>query len=341
MKKVISIFAMIIMLFSTSLTAFAGDVPEGLLSNDDAQVFFGEVLAYNDTTVTVCPRVKIKGDVLTGTQQHYDKPYPVGNFKVKPGNVYLFTYFDESQLSALETKFAHYLSAAEASSRNVAQEKDKIKALIADISHQTKTPIANLLLYSELLMEETLPASAKANVEALYKQSEKLRFLIDSLVKLSRLENGIISLAPQQASLQPLLESVVEQYAAKVSEKGLSLQLQDTDAFAVFDFKWTAEALANIVDNAIKYTDHGTIRISAVSYEMFARIDISDTGSGISESEQAKIFARFYRSNSVQKQEGVGIGLYLARQIISGEGGYIKVASVPGKGSTFSIFLPK
>ena len=179
--------------------------------------------------------------------------------------------FDESQLSALETKFAHYLSAAEASSRNIAQEKDKIKSLIADISHQTKTPIANLLLYSELLMEEALPASAKANVEALYKQSEKLRFLIDSLVKLSRLENGIISLSPQQAALQPLLESVVEQYTAKASEKGLSLQMQDTDAFAVFDFKWTAEALANIVDNAIKYTEHGTITISAVSYEYFCR----------------------------------------------------------------------
>lgn len=166
------------------------------------------------------------------------------------------TNFDESQLSALETKFAHYLSAAEASSQNIAQEKDKIKTLIADISHQTKTPIANLLLYSELLMEETLPASAKANVEALHKQSEKLRFLIDSLVKLSRLENGILSLSPQPAALQPLLESVVEQYTAKASEKGLSLQMQDTDAFAVFDFKWTAEALANIVDNAIKYTEH-------------------------------------------------------------------------------------
>ncbi len=233
------------------------------------------------------------------------------------------TNFDESQLSALETKFAHYLSAAEASSRNVAQEKDKIKSLIADISHQTKTPIANLLLYSELLMEETLPASAKANVEALYKQSEKLRFLIDSLVKLSRLENGIISLSPQQAALQPLLESVVEQYTAKASEKGLSLQMQDTDAFAVFDFKWTAEALANIVDNAIKYTEHGTITISAVSYEMFARIDISDTGSGIPESEQAKIFARFYRSNSVRNRKGSASAYtlpdrsYPARAVIS------------------------
>ena len=207
--------------------------------------------------------------------------------------------------------------------------------------HREVKKQTNLLLYSELLMEETLPASAKENVEALYKQSEKLRFLIDSLVKLSRLENGIISLSPQQASLQPLLESVVEQYAAKASGKGLSIYLYDTDISATFDFKWTEEALANIVDNAIKYTEHGTITISTVNYEMFTRIDISDTGSGIPENEQAKIFSRFYRSNAVQEQEGVGIGLYLARQIISGESGYIKVASVPGKGSTFSIFLPK
>lgn len=92
---------------------------------------------------------------------------------------------------------------------------------------------------------------------------------------------------------------------------------------------------------AIKYTEHGTITISVLNYEMFARIDISDTGAGIPECEQSKIFTRFYRSKSVQEQEGVGIGLYLARQIISGEGGYIKVVSVPGKGSTFSVFLPK
>ena len=121
----------------------------------------------------------------------------------------------------------------------------------------------------------------------------------------------------------------------------MSLYLHDTDISATFDAKWTAEALANIVENAVKYTEHGTITISAVCYEMFARIDISDTGAGISESEQSKIFTRFYRSKVVREQEGVGIGLYLARQIISGEGGYIKVTSIPGKGSTFSVFLPK
>ena len=249
--------------------------------------------------------------------------------------------FDESMLSALETKFAHYLSSAETSSRNVAQEKDKIKSLIADISHQTKTPIANLLLYSELLMEEELSASAKSNVAALYNQSQKLHFLIDSLVKLSRLENGIIALSMKHTPLQPMLLSIAEQYAVKAAEKGLAFHLQDTDISGTFDPKWTAEALANIVDNAVKYTEQGLITISAVSYEMFVRIDISDSGIGISENEQAQIFARFYRSKNVQEQEGVGIGLYLARQIISGESGYIKVASVLGEGSTFSVFLPK
>lgn len=253
---------------------------------------------------------------------------------------YTETMFNESELSALETRFVHYLSAAETSAANVALEKERIKSLIADISHQTKTPIANLLLYSELLLEEELSDSARANVGAIYHQSGKLRFLIDSLVKLSRLENGIIVLSSRLTNLQPMLERIVEQYAVRADEKGLSLHLSEIDVAAVFDPKWTAEALANIVDNAIKYTEHGAITISAQKYELFARIDIRDTGIGIPESEQAKIFSRFYRCERVRSQEGVGIGLYLARQMISGEGGYIKVSSGTGEGSTFSVFLP-
>lgn len=249
--------------------------------------------------------------------------------------------FDESRLSSLETKFAHYLWASEISARNVAAEKDKIKTLIADISHQTKTPISNLLLYSELLQEEDLPESARASAKAIYAQSEKLRFLIASLVKLSRLENGIIALSPQPGRLQPMLEDIVDYFRPKASEKGILLQLQDTKSSALFDEKWTAEAIGNIVDNAIKYTKQGSITLSVVDYEMFTRIDIADTGIGILESEQAKIFTRFYRSQNAKEQEGVGIGLYLAREILSGQGGYIKVASSPGKGAAFSVFLPR
>lgn len=248
--------------------------------------------------------------------------------------------FDESRMSALESKFAHYLSASAVSARNVAIEKDKIKTLIADISHQTKTPISNLLLYSELLKEENLPEAAAYNVNALHQQTEKLRFLIDALVKLSRLENGIITLAPQTGKIQPMLEDIREQFAPEAAEKGLYLYLENTAATAEFDRKWTAEALCNIVDNAVKYTARGGISISVHTYEMFARIDIADTGTGVPEEEQSRIFSRFYRSPSVKEQEGVGIGLYLAREIITGQGGYIKVSSQKEKGSVFSVFLP-
>lgn len=249
--------------------------------------------------------------------------------------------FDESRLSALETKFSHYLSTSVISAQNVTAEKDKIKTLIADISHQTKTPISNLLLYSELIAEEELPKEINSNVTAIQQQTEKLRFLIDSMVKLSRLENGILRLTPRQADLQSILASISAQYSPKAEQKGLELRLIETTATAYFDPKWTVEALGNLVDNAIKYTFSGSVTISAKEYEQFTRIDITDTGTGIEESEQAKVFSRFYRSETVRENEGVGIGLYLAREIIAGEGGYIKMTSQRGKGSTFSVFLPR
>ena len=248
--------------------------------------------------------------------------------------------YDESLLSAVEARLARYLASSTVSARNLQAEKDKIKTLIADISHQTKTPISNLLLYSELLKEENLPEAAAYNVNALHQQTEKLRFLIDALVKLSRLENGIITLAPQTGKIQPMLEDIREQFAPEAAEKGLYLYLENTAATAEFDRKWTAEALCNIVDNAVKYTARGGISISVHTYEMFARIDIADTGTGVPEEEQSRIFSRFYRSPSVKEQEGVGIGLYLAREIITGQGGYIKVSSQKEKGSVFSVFLP-
>lgn len=254
---------------------------------------------------------------------------------------YSETFFDESRLSALETKFAHYLSSSAISAQNVAIEKDKIKTLISDISHQTKTPISNLLLYSELIAEEELSEDMRSNVEAIGQQTEKLRFLIDSLVKLSRLENGILTLSPRQEAVQTMLDGIAAQYDSKAAQKGLALQITETTASACFDPKWTAEALGNLVDNAIKYTHSGSVTISAAEYELFTRIDVTDTGIGIEESVQPKIFSRFYRSEAVREDEGVGIGLYLAREIISGEGGYIKLRSEPGKGSTFSVFLPR
>lgn len=249
------------------------------------------------------------------------------------------TDFDESLHSALESKFYNYLSASETSANNVKEERARIKELISDISHQTKTPISNILLYTELLSEQELTETGREYVQSLTAQTTKLRFLIDSLVKMSRLESGVFVLAPEYAPLAPMFDKLRTQFALPAEHKGLSLTFQPTDLSAVFDEKWTVEAIGNILDNAIKYTSSGGITVKAVGYELFSCIQISDTGMGISEEELPKIFARFHRSPDIHDEEGIGVGLYLSREIITKEGGYIKVNSSVGKGTTFYVYL--
>lgn len=248
--------------------------------------------------------------------------------------------FDESLLSAVETKLAHYLSASSVSAGRLQEERDKIRSLIADISHQTKTPVANVLLYAQLLKErapeDSLPCAA-----ALEEQARKLQSLIESLVKTSRLETGVLALHPRPGPLGPMLEEAVGQFAPRAEEKGLELTLEPTEAEAVFDPKWTAEAVCNLIDNAVKYTPSGGVAVSARAYELFARVDVADTGPGVPEEELEKLFQRFYRGGAALDTEGVGVGLYLVRRIAQGQGGYVKVFSRPGKGAKFSLFLPR
>lgn len=248
--------------------------------------------------------------------------------------------FDESLYSALENRFYSYLTASETSLNNVKEERARIRELVSDISHQTKTPIANILLYTELLAEQELSETGREYLESLTAQTTKLSFLIDSLVKMSRLESGIFTLAPKYTKLMPMFDKLKAQFAMPAAQKGLSFIIKPTKIYAVFDEKWTLEAVGNILDNAVKYTNHGSITIEAVSNEMFCCIRISDTGIGISEEELPRIFSRFHRSPNVHNTEGIGIGLYLSREIISREDGYIKVDSTPGKGSVFHIYLP-
>lgn len=250
--------------------------------------------------------------------------------------------FDESRLSALESRLARYLAASALSERNVREQKDQISALISDISHQTKTPVANLQLYAQLLSEQPLTPQGKDCAVAISAQAEKLQTLIEVLVKTSRLETGILALHPQTGEISPMVERAVTQYAPRAAEKGTVLTTRQTEGSAVFDPKWTEEAVCNLLDNAVKYTPAGgTVTVEVKNYELFSAIRVSDTGPGISEGEQAKIFGRFYRAPDAYQAEGVGIGLYLTRQIAEKQGGYVKVESTPGKGSAFSLYIPR
>ena len=252
------------------------------------------------------------------------------------------TSFDESRLSSLESRLARYLAASSLSARNLQTQKDQISALISDISHQTRTPVANLQLYAQLLAEQPLTGQGRSCAEAIMAQSDKLQTLIEALVKSSRLETGLLALHPRPGPLAPMVERAAAQYAPRARAKEIHLRVGQTAGDACFDPKWTEEALCNLLDNAVKYTPAGgRVSVEIRPYEMFTAVCVQDTGPGIPEAEQAKIFGRFYRAPSAYQTEGVGIGLYLTRQIAAGQGGYIKVESSPGAGNIFSLYLPR
>lgn len=251
--------------------------------------------------------------------------------------------WDESRVSRLEAQMALFLQRSVLSKKNLTAEESRLRKIISDISHQTRTPISNILLYAELLKESNLSEECGQMAEEIYWQGNKMKWMIESLMKLSRMEQEMIQVSPKQKKIKGLLEQSMRTCKRQAKEKDILLSLscgEEEEAF--FDYKWTGEAIGNVLDNAVKYTKPGgKIEVTAQSYALFERIDIKDTGIGIPEEEQEKIFGRFYRGEGVKEKEGVGIGLYLAREIIRKEGGYMKLASKPGKGSCFSVFLPK
>ncbi|EOS70187.1 hypothetical protein C818_01879 [Lachnospiraceae bacterium MD308] len=260
--------------------------------------------------------------------------------------------YDESKLSKVESKWKHFLSASALSRENVEKEKDRVKELVSDISHQTKTPMANIRLYTELLkerLEAAQPYAEKDRQENLRllaeidRQAEKLGFLIQSLTKMSRLESNIVEVRPKQLYVSELIDTVVQDILPKAGKKNLEVVNTYTGSgMAYYDMKWTKEALGNIVDNAVKYSPCGSrVLLSVTEYKLYTAISVKDFGAGIREEDTAKIFRRFYRTEDVHDEDGVGIGLYLAREIVRRENGYIKVKSKPGQGAEFMMYLSR
>lgn len=228
--------------------------------------------------------------------------------------------------------------------RRVDEERRELQTLVSDISHQVKTPVANLKMVTDTLLAKPVTEQERRDfLQGIRSQTDKLEFLVQSMGKASRLETGAVTLEKKDAPLLDTLAQAMSGIVYSAEQKGISVEVQCPDDLRVsHDSKWTAEALFNLLDNAVKYTPAGgRICVSAEQWEMYVKLDVADTGRGIPESRQAAIFRRFYREEEVHDQPGVGIGLYLAREIISRQGGYIKVASEVGRGSTFSVFLPR
>ena len=228
--------------------------------------------------------------------------------------------------------------------KNINKEKESIKELVTDISHQLKTPLASLKLYNSLLLEEELDEEDRIEFLTTNKMSiNKLHNLIDSLVNISRLAASMISIKKEDKSIKQTLTKAIDSVKGKANLKNIKISVTDfKDKIIPHDSKWTEESIFNILENGVKYThDNGKIEVSLQETINFIRIDIKDSGIGIDKSEFNNIFKRFYRSEKVKEVEGSGVGVYLSRKIIESQGGNIIVSSKIGQGSKFSLFLTK
>lgn len=248
----------------------------------------------------------------------------------------------DTLLSKIQNKFKCMIEIMENKNNRYLEEKDSIKSLIADISHQIKTPIANISMYNETLINRELDRDKQIIfLENMQHQVNKLEWLVKSLIKMSRLENGIITLNIKKYRISDTIANALSGIYLKSEEKNISIDVDIDEKLELYhDKKWTSEAIFNIVENAVKYTkDNGHINIKLDKMDIFTKISIIDNGIGIGEGEINNIFKRFYRSCDVINTEGVGIGLYLAREIINKQSGYIKVESKKDEGTSFYVYM--
>ncbi len=250
----------------------------------------------------------------------------------------------EAQIRLWETvrEFGNYFDGLR---ERLKEEEDNTKALITDISHQLKTPLASLRMSHELVTAGDITDEEKREFqEQETKEIEKLEMFLDELVNLSRLEKRVIQIKPVPASLKNTISGAVSQIYMKARNKDIEIQVEmDQDMEICHDRKWTEEAFVNVLDNAVKYSgEHTAVMVHVQPLVSNVLIEISDEGIGIRPEEMVKIYQRFYRGNEAREKvkDGAGVGLYLARMILERQGGTISARRRPGQGSVFKITLP-
>ena len=250
--------------------------------------------------------------------------------------------YEDSLTARVQGKLLQYYDIMSEGRRQSERDKQTIQGLVSDISHQVKTPVANLKMFTGILRRHALPPEKQAEfLGTMEGQLDKLYFLMQSLIKMSRLETDTFALHPEEANLADTIARAMSTVWAGAEEKGIELEADcDPDITVRHDPKWTAEALGNILDNAVKYTPApGRVLVTVRPWQFYTRIDITDTGPGIPEEHYHDVFKRFYRAPETASEEGVGLGLYMANGIVTRQQGYISVRSKMGKGTTFSVYL--
>lgn len=257
------------------------------------------------------------------------------------------TDLKEGEISALAGRAKRLSEKLQFEISQAEQEKEQVKSLISNMSHQLKTPLANIMMYEEILTSEGSDGTELSRKEQkkflgkMHIQSEKVNWILNSLFKMVKLEQNVIVFEAGPNLIRKTILDAVNLIYEKAQAKEIGIETEYFPDCSLFhNPKWTTEVFANLLENAVKYTPRGgRITIGMNRLEMYTEIWIQDTGIGIAPEELPKIFQRFYRSPDVENLEGSGIGLYLSKLILEKEKGYMNVASRKGEGSCFSVFL--
>jgi Signal transduction histidine kinase len=254
--------------------------------------------------------------------------------------------FSETRISKLNHKLGRIMEMYSANSKKAVSETTTIQGFISDMSHQMKTPLAGISMYSTLLSEGNLSDDEQREfLSRITSSTEKLQWMMDCLIKMSRLEVGAIQLQPVNAFIRKTIAESIESVLSAADNKNITISVNDfADIELYHDRRWTREALVNILENAVKYShDGGNVEISVESQasNLYTKVTVTDYGIGIDKSEWNNIFKRFYRASNAENVAGTGLGLYLASLVMEKQGGYIMVDSrTSGKIYTsFSVFL--
>lgn len=249
---------------------------------------------------------------------------------------------DESLDSAVLDRLNRIAEIFDMQKEGALRERDTIKSLLSNISHQIRTPLTNITLYAELLKDEIEAPDASRLADKIEKNAQKLEFFLKELLKSSYAEEKMISVSPAMIELDVLLKKSCQSVELEAIKKNIRI-LSDPGRYIVYaDPKWTEEVFGNIIENAIKYSPAGSdITVKTLQYESFVCVRIEDHGIGIPEQEQGKVFQRFYRGTNVTDKQGFGIGLYLAREVLRKQQGYVRIKSELKKGTVVEVFLSR
>lgn len=313
---------------------------------------FGTIVA---TVVTlffnvVCSVVTfLLGAILTltfyiVTKKRYKKIADLNNYLslVCAGN-YLIDIKDntEGELSILKNNL--YKVIVLLRSKNELLEKDKIYLAdsLADISHQLKTPLTSLMVMVDLLKDEKNIDKQKQFISIIEIQISKIKWLVENLLKLSKLDAGTIKFKKEQIDVLSVITKSLSPFLVQMEMKNISLETTINDFSFTGDLNWTSEAVENIIKNCIEHTDdNGKLNIETGVTNIYSYIKITDNGCGIKKKDLPHIFERFYQGENSSK-ESVGIGLALAKTIIDNQGGSIEVTSEENVGTEFIIKFNK